>query len=510
MVKCVVSLFIVIASIFLPNLILAKGLIPYPQKVVPSDGFFKFKTQITFFSDKDLLIVFPFYKKVLEEGLGVEFIKSNMRNAQILFKIKPDINLIKEGYRLNITRTKIEIEASSKEGIFYGIQSLLQLVEEDESVKIVKAISIEDVPRFRWRGLMLDVSRTFIPVPLVKRYIDLMSYYKLNILHLHLTDDQGWRIEIEKYPKLITKGSKFDSEFNEMGGYYSKEEIKGMIEYAAQKNVTIIPEIDLPGHTCAMIASYPELSCRNIVPKIHPYEKGPGIHKEILCAGKPEVYKFIFNVLDEVLELFPSEYIHIGGDEAPKDEWKTCMSCQQAIKNNSLKNEEELQGLFVRKIGSYLESKERMLIGWDEILDGGQLLGNEIVMYWRGWLKDRIPNYVNKGFKIISSPTSYCYFDYSYNSIDTKRVYSYDPVPEDCPAEKLGYYWGVQANFWSHLDKSENRIDRQLFPRILALAEVAWTFPENKSWERFSNSAIIHNEYLRKLNVNTFNDTSLY
>lgn len=497
---------------FCPGMTFAKGLIPYPAKMTQSEGVFLFTPQTKIVCDKALASFYPFYKEILEAKSGFQLAEKGKGTNRLLLKVDKTLNLPLEGYKLSVTSNEVTIEASSSKGIFYGLQSMFQLMEHKETPNTVAIplVDIEDAPRFGWRGIMLDVSRTFMSVPLVKRYIDLMAAYKLNVLHLHLTDDQGWRVEIKKYPRLTSIGSKFDPEFNEMGGYYTQEDIKDLVKYASLRNITIVPEIDLPGHTCAVIASYPDLSCRSVRPQIHPHVKGPSVHQEILCAGKPEVYEFIYGVLDELVELFPSEYIHIGGDEAPKNEWKKCPYCQQAIKANGLKNEEELQSHFVKELGLYLASKNRKLVGWDEIMDGGKLKGDEVIMYWRGWIKNQILDYAKRDFKVVTSPTSHCYFDYSYSTIDTKRVYSFEPIPAEIPADKRDNYIGVQANFWSHLDRSESRIDRQLFPRLFALAEIAWTSPENKDWERFKSCAKAQNEYLRTEGVNGYFDDCLY
>lgn len=501
-----------VLGLILSGTAFGKGIIPYPVKMKQEKGKFVFTPQTVVSCNKDLKSMASFYEELLEARLGFDLENSGKNSSVISLNVDKKMELPEEGYRLDITSDGIRIEAPTNKGIFYGVQSLLQLIEPNtaDRTAVVPLLSIEDFPRFGWRGVMLDVSRTFMSVNLVKRYIELMSSYKLNVLHLHLTDDQGWRVEIKKYPRLTSVGSKFDPEFNEMGGYYTQEDIKELVAYADRRNVTIVPEIDLPGHTCAAIAAYPDLSCRSLRPTIHPFVMGPGIHEEILCAGKPEVYDFIYGVLDELIALFPSEYIHIGGDEAPKKEWKQCSHCQKMMKENGLDNEEELQSHFVKQIGSYLAGKGRKLIGWDEIMEGGKLRGDEAIMYWRGWEGKQVADYAKRDFKIVSSPTSYCYFDYPHSSINTQRVYSFEPVPADIPADKRDNYIGVQANFWSHLDRAENRIDNQLFPRLFALSEVGWTAPDRKDWNRFRNYARIHSEYLRAQNVNVYYDKQLY
>ncbi|WP_300761893.1 beta-N-acetylhexosaminidase [uncultured Parabacteroides sp.] len=488
------------------------NVIPYPMKVVQGDGYFMVSPDTKVVFDENLQPVEGFYSEILEIALGVPLTKKKGGKNLIVLRVDKRFGLPEEGYKINITAEKVEIVSSSCKGAFYGIQSLNQLILKDSKTGSVKlpVVMIEDYPRFNWRGCMLDVSRTFMDKKLLMRYIDLMASYKLNVLHLHLIDDQGWRIEIKRYPRLTSVGSKYETEFNEMGGYYTQDEIREIVQYASLRNITIVPEFELPGHECAAIASYPELSCRGIRPKIHPYFMGDQIHKEIFCAGKPEVYDFIYNVLDEILELFPSRYIHIGGDEAPKSEWHKCDYCQKVIRENGLENEEELQSYFVRKIGKYIQEKGRELIGWDEIIDGGKLGGDEIIMYWRGWKAKEVEKVAQQGFRIISSPNIYCYFDYNYESIDTKKVYFYEPIPVGTSDEVAQNYIGVQANFWSHIDRSENRIDQQLFPRLFALSEIAWSRAQNKDWKRFKKIAKIHSEKQRENQVNCYYDKSVY
>lgn len=488
-------------------------IIPYPSKVTKGSGEFAITRDTKISCDKELSEIAAFCSDAVREVSGIQLPvihKKKTENA-IVLKIDKKQNLPEEGYTLRIDPGTVEISASSVKGIFYGLQSLRQLMPARSATKDIKlpAVEIEDSPRFGWRGLMLDVSRTFMDKTLVKRYIDLLALYKLNVLHFHLTDDQGWRVEIKQYPKLTQIGSKFDPKYNAIGGYYTQDDIRELVRYAAARNITIVPEIEMPGHECAAIASYPELSCANVRPEIHTFLEGPSVHREIFCAGKPEVYTFIFNVLDEVMELFPSQYIHIGGDEAPKDEWKKCPHCQKAIKENQLNNEEELQSHFVKRIGEYIRSKKRILIGWDEIIEGKKLSGDEVIMFWRGWINKEINQHASRGFKIIASPTTHCYFDYPYKNIDTKKIYEYEPVPAGVSPAIAANYIGVQANFWSHIDRSEQRIDKQLFPRLLGLAETAWCSSGNKDWKRFCSIARDHTERLRACYVNCYPDDSI-
>jgi hexosaminidase len=353
----------------------------------------------------------------------------------------------------------------------------------------IPCLEIKDLPRFKWRGLMLDCSRTFIPKKQIEKYLEIMSFFKMNVLQMHLTDNQGWRLEIKKYPKLVSISSKFDSSFHEpeeYQGYYSQDDIRELVEFAMQRNIQIVPEIEMPGHTSEVFASYPQFSCNGDTSTVEPWKKGVGLNKSIFCAGNDGTFIFLENILDEVADLFPSQFIHIGGDEAPKDYWKVCPKCQKRIKDEVLKNEDELQSWFVKRIEKYINSKRKKLVGWDEIMEGG-LNKSATVMYWRSWKKSvaqKIPFISNN---MVMTPTSFCYFDYSYDKISSEKLYSYNPVPEEMPAKNVGHVLGVQANFWSHLARTEPEMDRQLFPRLLALSEIAWTGNDKKNWVDFNN-----------------------
>lgn len=480
-------------------------IIPTPAKVTYHDGVFTLR--------KDALVVAPSSLSSVAMLFTDDINSLNDYHLTVVakgktegnIKLLSDRNIVHtEGYQLDILPGSVTIRASSDAGFYYGLQSMKQLIINGSGA--LKAQTITDFPRFQWRGVMLDVSRTFMPLNLVKRYIDHFSLYKLNVVHLHLTDDQGWRIEIKKYPLLTEIGSKFDPEFNRMGGYYSQDEIRDLIKYAHARNIMLVPEIEMPGHAVAAIASYPDLSCEGTRPKIHTFFEGPSIHEEIFCAGKESTYKFIYGVLDELCELFPSPYIHLGGDEAPKATWKKCPDCQKMMKDNNLGNEEELQSLFVKKIGDYLRTKNKTLVGWDEIIDGGMLAGNEVLMFWRGWKLSEVEKEVKAGFRVVCTPTTHCYFDYPYKSISTRTIFDYDPV---IPGTSDKNYLGVQANFWSHIDRSENNIDKQLFPRALGLAETAWSNAENKNWNAFKTKALLNISYLKERNIFVYSDSTL-
>ncbi|MBK9388692.1 MAG: beta-N-acetylhexosaminidase [Bacteroidetes bacterium] len=480
------------------------SIIPQPQKVGILEGEFVFKPETKIIAPLSLNTAAELFSEEMKDIIGRKITVTSKGNSSgnIVLRIEKTVSK-PEGYELNISSGSIRVTASTGAGIFYGLQTIKQLLICSEN-GVLKAMTITDSPRFEWRGVMLDVSRTFMPLNLVKRYIDLFSQYKLNVVHLHLTDDQGWRIEIKKYPLLTEIGSKFDPEFNRMGGYYSQDEIRELVIYAKARNVMLVPEIELPGHASAAIASYPELSCENVRPVIHTFLEGKSIHEEIFCAGKESTYVMIFGILDELCELFPSPYIHIGGDEAPKAMWKRCPYCQKTMKDNNLSNEEELQSLFVKRIGDYLRSKNKTLVGWDEIIEGGKLSGDEVLMFWRGWKLSEVEKEVKSGFRVVCTPTTHCYFDYPYDKINTRTIYDYEPVR---PGTSEKNYLGVQANFWSHIDRSEHNIDKQLFPRVLGLAETAWSKPENKNWDRFKPAAAKNIIYLKKAqNVNVFRD----
>lgn len=310
-------------------------------------------------------------------GFKLDFSENKMHGNTILLTLNNELkHLGEEGYELKVDKEGISISAYSNTGVFYGIQTLRQLLppQIETSTKVtgnlqweVPCLRIVDQPRFSWRGLMMDCSRTFWRVDYLKKMIDVMSLYKMNTLHLHLTDDQGWRLEIRKYPELTEIGARFPEkwkESKEREGFYSQEDIRDLIDYAADRNITIVPEIEMPGHTLAALATYPHLACTKGPFVIHPFFKGDGIHNEIYCAGNDEVFVFLENVLSEVVELFPSEYIHIGGDEAPKQSWKDCTKCQARIRNEGLKDEHELQSWFIRRIENYLNEHGKQLIGW--------------------------------------------------------------------------------------------------------------------------------------------------
>jgi hexosaminidase len=489
-------------------------IIPMPQEITVLNGTFKMTGNTSIKADQDLIAKAEQLRTYLSpvSGYLLAINERNNRGNLIELKLMHELSFLgEEGYKLNITNKKILITAFKPQGIFWGIQTLRQLfpveilreAAVDNVEWIVPCVNIVDKPRFKWRGLMIDYSRTFWNKRQTEKYIDAISFYKMNKLHMHLSDDQGWRVEINKYPELTGKASKFDTiyhESKEMEGYYSKEDIRELVRYAEARNVEIIPEIEMPGHSSAIFAAYPRLSCSADTLSIHPFFNGPHIHEEILCAGKEETFEFLKNVLSEVIELFPSKYVHIGGDEAPKAKWKICPDCQKVMKELGLKDEDELQSWFIRRIEKFLNSEGKKLIGWDEITQGG-LSNTATVMFWRSREKDIPLAAINQGNDVIMTPTSHCYFDYSYESISTKKVYLFEPLSDKLENVNPEHILGVQANFWSHIARTEPKMDRQIFPRLLALSEVGWTEGQNRNWDNFSLRLMHHYKSLDLLDI---------
>ncbi len=407
-----------------------------------------------------------------------------------------------EGYVLSVNSDGVRIEALSGAGLFYGVQTLLQMAAD--APEGMTAVTVKDEPRFEYRGIMLDVSRHFRSKEFVKRQIDLLSYYKINRLHLHLTDAAGWRIEIKKYPRLTQfaawrpqavwkdwwNGKREYCEETDpraQGGYYTQDDIRKLVAYAQKHYVTIIPEIEMPSHSEEVLTAYPELSCTHV-----PYKQSD------FCIGNEKTFEFLENVLTEVMELFPSEYIHIGGDEAGKASWPNCKLCQARMKKEGLKDVNELQSYSIHRMERFLNSHGRKLLGWDEILDGG-LAPNATVMSWRGTEGGLAA--IRSGHKAIMSPGQYCYLDgyqdapYSQPEaiggyLPLKKVYGYEPVPDSLSADEAKLMYGVQANLWTEYIPTEEHAEYMLYPRAIALAEVAWSKPENKSWEDFHRRAL--------------------
>jgi hexosaminidase len=416
----------------------------------------------------------------------------------------PDKASAPEGsYSLKVSNNAILINGDNHPGTFYGVQTLIQLLPVNQLTNLtIPAVQIEDYPRFPYRGLHLDVGRHFFPVDFVKKYIDYIALHKMNYFHWHLTEDQGWRIEIKKYPLLTQVGScrsgtiighhpGTGNDSTPHCGFYTQEEIKEVVKYASDRYVTILPEIELPGHSSAALTAYPWLGCTGGPYKV---QQTWGVFDDVFCAGNDSTFQFLQDVLDEVMPLFPCKYIHIGGDECPKTSWKTCPKCQKRIKDNKLKDENELQSYFVQRIEKYINSKGKLIIGWDEILEGG-LAPNATVMSWRG--EQGGIDAARQGHDVIMTPGEYVYFDHSQLQNDDsltiggylplKNVYKYEPVPPGLTGDQAKHIWGAQANVWTEYMSNTQKVEYMLFPRLSALSEVLWSPKEQRNWPDFEH-----------------------
>ncbi len=504
------------------------NIVPKPKEIVPGEGRFTIRRETKIvangpaaktaaaFLNSFLKSNFGFKLRVTDKPQTNDFIQF----ATLIPIDSPDSDL--EGYIAQVSPNSIYI-AGAEPGLFYGVQSLLQLLPVQKFSEInIPSIAIKDRPRFKYRGMHLDVSRHFQPVSFVKKFIDLMSQYKLNAFHWHLTDDQGWRIEIKKYPKLTEIGSKrseshdgpytpaFKGDGVPVEGFYTQDEIRDVVAYAKERHVTVIPEIELPGHASAALTAYPELGKGCAAPDYKfEVKKTWGIFKEVFCPTE-ETFKFLEDVLDETIKLFPdSPYIHIGGDEVLKDFWKESAYVQELKKRENLKNEHEVQSYFIRRIEDFVNSKGKKIIGWDEILEGG-LAPNATVMSWRG-IKGGIEAAKSK-HDVIMTPTDFLYFDYGQgetkyepinigNHVPLKRVYSFEPVPKELTADEAKYIIGAQANLWTEYIKTPAKVEYMVFPRMLALAEVVWTPAEKKDYDDFERRVLSHLHRLDRQNV---------
>jgi len=473
----------------------ASGVVPKPAKHDKSEGSFELSSKTVIFASEEVLTEAKLLAAALARATGFSLkVKplagASSDNAIVLKMEKAREVLGKEGYRLDVSPKRIEVSSSAAAGVFYGTQTLLQLLppqifskEKVNGIKwLIACGEIEDKPRYHWRGSLLDCCRHFYTVDFVKKYIDLLAMHKMNVLHWHLTEDQGWRIEIKKYPKLTEVGAWRETpDGGKYGGFYTQKEIREVVKYAAERHVTVVPEIELPGHAVAAIASYPEYSCTGGPFKV---ETQWGVFPDVYCAGNDKTFAFLEDVLTEVMALFPSKYIHIGGDECPKDRWKTCPKCQARIKAEGLKDEYELQSYFVRRIEAFLNRNGKTLIGWDEILEGG-LAPNAVVQSWRG--VDGGIAAAKDGHDVIMSPTSHCYLDYPYSSISTETAYSFEPTPSVLEGEKAKHVLGLEGNLWAERTPTYRDVERQVFPRLCALAEVAWSPKDLRDWTDFQS-----------------------
>lgn len=486
------------------------NIIPSPTKFEKTNKKISLSRQTSIFSlQSNTLNEIIIFNQYLQEYYGFRLPITKNKPETSHIEIYSSELFAEESYIIEMSPEKIKI-SGSKSGIFYGLISLLQMlpINFEESVTI-PCYNISDSPRFLWRGMHLDVSRHFFPKEFILRHIDFLAYYKMNTFHWHLTDDQGWRIEIKKYPALTTQGawrtgtlighSSSDPSIIDTlkhGGFYTQEEVREIVAYAQARHITVVPEIEMPGHSVAAIHAYPFLSCKG--QKI-PVATTWGVFEDVFCT-KDSVFSFLEDVLTEVMELFPSTYIHIGGDECPKVSWKNCPHCQNKMKSENLKNEYELQSYFIKRIEKFLNKHNRKLIGWDEILEGG-LAPNAAVMSWQG-IEGGMAAAKN-GNHAVMTPGSHCYFDHyqgdpsneplaigGYTTL--QKTYSYEPIPKNLTPEQEKLILGAQGNVWTEYMKTPEHVEYMIFPRLCALAEVVWSPKESKNYEDFLNRLQTH------------------
>ena len=502
--------------------IIKPSIIPKPLSQKIGNGSFIFNNDVAIVSEPKLQEVSNYFTLYLKDNYNFE-LSNNNSTKKITFKIDDSINN-DEGYELNVSKNDITIKSKHAKGAFYAVQSLIQLLPLPSDLNSFKipCLRIKDQPQFTYRGMHLDVGRHFFSVDFIKKYIDLMARLKMNTFHWHLTEDQGWRIEIKKYPKLqeiaAFRKETLIGHYNDQphqfdgkpyGGFYTQEQIKEVVAYALTRQVTIIPEIEMPGHSQAAIAAYPELGCSG--KQVEVATKW-GVFDEVYCP-KESTFNFLEDVIDEVVELFPGKYIHIGGDEAPKTNWKNCEYCQKLIKKEGLKDEHGLQSYFIARMEKYINSKGKQIIGWDEILEGG-LAPNATVMSWRG--TSGAVQAAKEGHDVILTPGSHCYFDHYQSEneneplaiggfLPLEKVYHFNPIPEELTDKEATYVLGAQGNVWTEYMKTEKQVEYMAFPRAVALSEVLWSSPEHKNYQDFIHRLEQYQKRLDQLEVNYAN-----
>ncbi|CAL2083798.1 hexosaminidase [Tenacibaculum sp. 190524A05c] len=498
------------------------SIIPLPNFQNITEGVFLLSNNTHIKGNQELSIVINYFESYLKTNLRISP-NSLQKKTQILFSIDEEINNDEE-YHLSIKKNEIRIESKTAKGAFYAVQSLIQLLPTNNDTQeiAIQCLEIKDKPEFAYRGMHLDVARHMFSVSFIKKYIDVIASLKYNTFHWHLTEDQGWRIEIKKYPKLQEIAAFRDEtligHYNDQpqqfdgkkyGGYYTQEEIKEIVKYASERFVEIIPEIEMPGHSQAAIAAYPELGCTG--KKVEVATKW-GVFDEVYCPSET-TFKFLEDVIDEVVELFPGKYIHIGGDETPKTKWKNSAFCQELIKEKNLKDENGLQSYFISRMEKYINSKGKQIIGWDEILEGG-LAPNATVMSWRG--NEGAIKGAKEHHNVILTPLSHCYFDYYQSEneneplaiggfLPLEKVYSFNPIPEELTKEESKYVLGAQGNVWTEYMKTPEKVEYMAFPRAIVLAEVLWSKPEHKNFEDFKNRLLQFQDRLTSKKVNFAN-----
>ncbi|MEP2024493.1 MAG: family 20 glycosylhydrolase [Reichenbachiella sp.] len=486
---------------------------PKPQELTVNEGRFSLNNSTLFVTDgnTELEQIAEFFTAKINKSTGFKLENQSEQAADnyISLSLDADLETNEEGYILDANAQRVLIQATSPKGIFYGLNTFMQLLPaEIESETLARnidwtlpAVNIKDEPRFAWRGFHLDVCRHFISIDQVKKHIDMLSIFKINKFHWHLTEDQGWRIEIKKYPKLTSVGAtrtEADGSIHE--GYYTQEEIKEVVAYAAERYIDVIPEIEMPGHALAALSAYPELSCNEgtYTPRII-----WGVETDVFCAGKKEVFTFLEDVIEEILPLFPYGYYHMGGDESPKDRWKTCQRCQARIKKEGLHDEHELQSYFMSRMENVLQKHGKKMIGWDEILEGG-ISDSANVMSWRG--EEGGIAAANAGNDVVMAPGAWMYLDkyegdYKIDPVSIggllpiEKVYNYEPIPADIDSSKAHHVLGAQTTLWSEYIYQEELSEYRMYPRTIALAELTWTAKDQKNYKDFEQR--LNNQMVR-------------
>ncbi|MGH7975752.1 MAG: beta-N-acetylhexosaminidase [Limisphaerales bacterium] len=531
-----ISVWLAQISVFAANTN-GPAIIPLPQKMELRAGTFTLTPDTRIYVDPASRATAKFLTERLRQSTGYPlkthtkyFSSKSIKNGILLTTKDANTNLGPEGYELIVVTNSVVIRAPTQAGLFYGVQTLFQLLPpEIFSSNIVTdvnwqmpCVQIQDWPRFKWRGLMLDVSRHFFNKSEVETILDAMALHKLNVFHWHLTDDQGWRSEIKKYPRLTSVGAWRDGvgfglasnsttaygPDGRYGGFYTQDDIREVVKYAAARHITVVPEIEMPGHSTAALAAYPQFSCTG-----GPFTNGTtaGVFNGIYDPAKPETFQFLAGVLGEVAQLFPGKYIHIGGDEVPKDTWHNSADCQALMKREGLKNEQELQSWFIRRIEKIVNADGHSMIGWSEILQGG-LPPNAAVMDWIGGATEA----AKAGHDVVMSPTAYCYLDFYQSTnhatepkaaawapaLTLRKVYSFDPMPTNLPPQLQSHILGTQGNLWTEWVPNLKHAEYMIFPRECAIAEITWSSESSRNWDDFMRRLRIHAQRLDELGIN--------
>ncbi|MDO5978100.1 family 20 glycosylhydrolase [Flavivirga spongiicola] len=488
------------------------SIIPKPVYLKQLEGGFLLNDKTFFVSsnEEEDKIASYFNEKIKKStGFKLNINRKKSGTNNIIFKIDKDLELNKEGYILNVSSDEIVVKSKHYQGLFYGMQTMMQLlppeIESDVIAPnvewVIPNVEIKDQPEFGWRGLNLDVSRYFSSVDFIKKQLDILSLFKINKFHWHLTDDQGWRVEVKKYPKLTTISSKRKNDDGSIyGEYYTQEDIKEVVAYAKERFIDVMPEIDVPGHVVAVLAAYPELSCaeKHLETRVL-----WGIDSNILCAGKENTFKFLEDVFEEIVPLFPFDYVHIGGDEVPKNEWESCQRCQKRIQDEDLKDESQLQSYFMTRVENMLKKHNKKIFGWDEILEGG-ISETANIMSWTG--EEGGITSANAGHDVVMNPSKYTYINFYQGDhhvepmafgayISLKDIYNYNPIPSKIAEDKRKHILGSQASVWTEYAATDSIVEYQLYPRILAMAELTWTPTKDKNYENFLER--LNNQYKR-------------